>query len=178
MRSLYATVTMLAFVVVGFGSDTPVSGLRPGEEVSVWEPIHEAGPFAGTKTCPVCTYLEAPVLLAFAKDIAAAEKLAKPLEEIATAHAKGKLKVMLVVVDGSSDALRQFAKDQTMKNVMLCRPDPERREKQLKAYKVNPTTSNTVILYQDYIVKKTWAELAPAGLSELKTATDPYLPKR
>ena len=65
------------------------SGLRPGEEVSAWEPMHVAGPHAGTKTCPVCTYLEAPVLLAFARDMAAAEPLAAPLEEIARATARG-----------------------------------------------------------------------------------------
>lgn len=156
----------------------PTSGLRPGDEVSAWEPIHVAGPHAGTKTCPVCTYLEAPVLLAFAKDASAAEKLAKPLEEIAAAHRSGKLKVVLVVVDGSDEQLRQLAKDSALQSVMLCRPDPERKAKQLKAYKIDPAASNAVMLYQDYTVRKAWAGVNAAGLADVKTAADKYLPKR
>jgi len=153
----------------------PTSGLRPGDEVSAWEPIHLAGPHAGTKTCPVCTYLEAPVLLAFAKDLAAAEKLAKPLEAIAIAHRSGKLKVMLVVTEGTEEDLRKLAKDTSLKSVMLCCPDPSRKEKQLKAYKVDAAVSNTVMLYQDFTVKQTWTD---ASISDVKTATNQYLPKR
>src|SRR5579871_4119858 len=126
-----ATVGFCCLIVLSTATaGEPGSGLRPGEEVSAWEPIHIAGPHAGTKTCPVCTYLEAPVLLAFAKDVNAAGNLAKPLEDIATAHRAGKLKVMLVVVDGSDEQLHKLAKDFALQYVMLCRPDPERKEKQ------------------------------------------------
>jgi hypothetical protein len=137
-----------------------------------------AGPHAGTKTCPVCTYLDAPVLLAFAKNTDAAEKLAKPLEAIAAAHRPGKLKVMLVVVDGTDEQLRQLAKAASIQAVMLVRPDPEKKDKQLKAYKIDATVSNTVILYQDYTVKAAWTGLTATDLGGLKTATDPYLPRK
>jgi len=172
MRALLILCCSL-FVSVAMAAE-PTSGLRPGDEVSAWEPIHVAGPHAGTKTCPVCTYLDAPVLLAFAKDVAAAEKLAKSLEAIAIAHAPGKLKVVLVV-DGTEDELRKLAKEASLKSVMLCRPDPERKEKQLKAYKIDAAVSNTILLYQDYIVKQAWTDAAPA---DVKKATDKYLPKR
>ena len=155
-----------------------LSGLRPGEEVSAWEPIHVAGPHAGTKTCPVCTYLDAPVLLAFARDVDAARQLARPLEDIAAAHRLGKLKVMLIVVDGSDEQLRTLAKDSAIQNVMLVRPDPEKKEKQLKAYKIDPTATNTFMLYQEYIVKNAWTGLKTADLADVKTVTDRYLPKR
>jgi protocatechuate 3,4-dioxygenase, beta subunit len=156
----------------------PISGLRPGDEVSAWEPIHVAGPHVGTKTCPVCTYLDAPILLAFAKNVEAAEKLAKPLEDIAAAHRLGKLKVMLVVVDGSDEQIRKLAKDSAIQAVMLVRPDPERKERQLKAYKIDAAVPNTVMLYQEYTVKNTWTGVKTADLADVKTATDKFLPKR
>jgi hypothetical protein len=178
MRKLFATIIVFVLGVGNVLAEPPTSGLRVGDEVSAWEPIHVAGPHAATKICPVCTYLDAPVLLAFAKDISAAADLAKLLEEIAKAHAKGKLKVVLVVISGSDEQLKKFAKDHSIQTLMLCRPDPERQEKQLKAYKVDPSVTNTIMLYQDYLVKKNWAALATTKLAELKTETDAYLPKR
>ena len=173
-----ATVSLCCFAVASIATaGEPASGLRPGDQVSAWEPIHVAGPHAGTKTCPVCTYLDAPVLLAFAGNVDTAGKLAKPLEDIAAAHRSGKLKVMLVVVDGTDEQLRRLAKDASIRAVMLVRPDPERKEKQLKAYKIDATASNTVMLYQDYTVKNVWTGLKDADLALLKTATDTYLPK-
>ncbi len=172
------TVGLWGFVAVSAAlAGEPTSGLRPGDEVSAWEPIHVAGPHAGTNTCPVCTYLDAPALLVFAKDVDAAEKLAKPLEQLAAAHRLGKLKVMLVVVEGAEEQLRTLAKDAALRTVMLCRPDPARKEKQLKAYKIDATASNTVLLYQEYTVKKAWTGVN-ADLADVKAATDEYLPKR
>ena len=157
---------------------SPASGLRKGEEVSAWEPVHVAGPHAGTKTCPVCTYLEAPVLMAFARDLAAAEALATPLEQIAEAHAAGKLRVVLVVLDAPDDKLRRLAEGHKIRRVMLCRPDPERRGKQLAAYKIEPSVTNTVLIYENFIVKHSWVSLAASELHMLVEATGPYLPKR
>ena len=174
------TALALGFLLAASAASAvePASGLRPGDDVLAWEPIHVAGPHAGTKTCPVCTYLDAPVLLAFAKDVDAAEKLAKPLEAIAIAHRLGKLKVMLVVVECTDERLRKLAKDSALETLMLVRPDPERKEKQLKAYKIDATTVNTVMLYQDYSVKHSWTGLGSVGLAEVKVAADKYLPKR
>ena len=111
MRTAFAVFVVLATATACLADARP-AGLRPGDEVVAWEPVHVAGPHAGTKTCPVCTYLDAPVLLAFAKDAAAAKKLVKPLEAIAAAHAKGKLRVLLVVVEGSEEPLKALAEDQ------------------------------------------------------------------
>ena len=154
------------------------SGLKKGEEVTAWEPVHVAGPHAGTKTCMVCTYLDAPVLLAFAKDLAAAELLAKPLERIATAHARGKLKVALVVLDAPDEKLVKLAAEQNLRLVMLCRPDADRRMKQLATYKINPAVSNTILLYENYVVKENWTALSAADLPLLFKATDSFLPRR
>jgi hypothetical protein len=178
MRRLFATLIAIVLSTATVMADPPASGLRPGEEVSAWEPLHVAGPHAGTKTCPVCTYLEAPTLLAFARDIAAAADLASPLEAIAKAHARGKLKVILVVETGSAEQLQKFASDHAIVHLMLCRPDPERSAKQLKAYKIDPSVANTILLYRNYTVTTNWTALAVGQLRELKTATDAYLPDR
>jgi protocatechuate 3,4-dioxygenase beta subunit len=154
------------------------SGLSVGEEVSAWEPVHVAGPLAGTKTCPVCTYLEAPVLLAFAKDSSAAELLAKPLERIADAHSKGKLRVVLVVLDAPEEKLRKLAEESKIRHLMLCMPDPKRREKQLAAYKIDPTVPNTIMLYEAYTVRRLWVSVTSKDLASLEEATIPYLPRR
>ena len=177
MRTAFAVFIVLATARASLDDPRP-AGLRPGDEVVAWEPVHVSGPRAGTKTCPVCIYLDAPVLLAFAKDEAAAEKLAKPFEAIAAAHATGKLRVLLVVVDGSEEPLKALAKDQGAQCLMVCYPDPERKEKQLKAYKIDPAAENTIVLYQNYVVKQAWAGLAPGDVPKLKAATDPYLPMR
>lgn len=178
MKVLFGPLTVLVTAGFAVAAEPTAKGLRPGDEVSAWEPVHVAGPHAGTKTCPVCTYLDAPVLLAFAKDAKAAGQLAAALEGIAVAHAKGKLKVLLVVVDGSADELQSLAKEHSLRQLMLCRPDPQRKEKQLKAYKVESLAANSVVLYQDYAVKQAWSDLKAADLGELKKATDGYLPKR
>ena len=177
-RNLLLWTTLLA-VPVAFSAAQPAqsaSGLQKGEEVTAWEPVHVAGPYAGTRTCLVCTYLEAPMLLAFARDLANAEALAKPLERIAEAHAKGRLRVALVVLNASDEQLIKLASDQKIRQVMLCRLDAESRTRNLAAYKIDPAVSNTIMLYESYIVKESWAGLA--DLPALVKATNPYLPKR
>ncbi len=175
---LALTISFVLFLAEVSVAQSQESGLRPGESVSAWEPIHVAGPHKGTKTCPVCTYLDAPLLLVFARDELAAKSILKPLEEMAVTHSTGKLHVLLLVVDGSDAELQAIAADQKLKYVMLCRPDPAKKEKQLKAYKIDPSVENTVMLYQNYVVKKTWVGLKPADLHVLKDATDEYLPIR
>ncbi len=177
---------LLIFVVLSILLDsssgqvpaTASSGLKKGDEVSAWEPVHLAGPHVGTKACPVCTYLDAPMLLVFAKDLPEAELFAKPLERIASAHASGKLKVTLVVVDAPDEKLVKLAAEQNLRFVMLCRPDLERRTKQLATYKINPAVNNTILLYDNYIVRESWVGLSAANLPDLVKATDAYLPRR
>jgi len=177
MRTRIAALFVLATTMASIAKAQD-SGLRPGEEVSAWEPVHVAGPHKGTRTCPVCTYLDAPFLLVFAKDEVAARSILKPLEAIAADHSKGRLRVLMLVVNGSQTQLQALASDQAVQHLMLCRADPERKEQQLKAYKVNSSAQNTIILYQDYVVRNSWVGLTPANLSRLEDVTDLYLPKR
>jgi protocatechuate 3,4-dioxygenase, beta subunit len=175
---LSAVGLLLVLAVLLQGAEPKSPALKPGDEVSAWEPVHIAGPHAGTKTCLVCTYLDAPVLLAFARDVTEAAKLAPTLEGIAANHVKGKLKVALVVVDGSDEQLKKLAKDHTIQKLMLCRFDPERKAKHLALYKIDPKALNTILLYQDYTVRKTWANATNADFADIKKATDAYHAKK
>ena len=84
---------------------------------------------------------------------------------------------MLVVLDGTEDQLGRFAKLHAIRSTMFCRIDPSRRAQQLAAYKVDPAVTNTVMLYRDYLVTKSWAAMTAANLGELKKATEPYRPR-
>src|SRR5271156_998321 len=77
----------------------PQSGLQKGESVEPWNPIHVAGPDRGTNTCPVCSYLERPVVVIFAKDSVETIKLAMRLEKLVATHQKNELKGVLTVLD-------------------------------------------------------------------------------
>jgi hypothetical protein len=51
MRTAFAVFVVLATARASLADPWP-AGLRPGDEVVAWEPVHVAGPHAGTKTCP------------------------------------------------------------------------------------------------------------------------------
>lgn len=156
-------------------AEPPASGLRPGDEVSAWEPVHVAGPHQGTKTCPVCTYLEAPTVVAFVRDSAIARKFIKPLEQLADRHEKGKLKVILVVIDSSTEEVKKLSAASGVRCLMVCQPDPAKKDKQLQAYKINPSQVSTIYLYQDYLVQEVWHGLTEPGKVALAAAK--YLPR-
>ena len=178
MDVIWSRIGVVVCFFLLFGPAGQAQGLKRGDEVAAWEPIHIAGPHAGTKTCPVCTYLDAPVVLSFTKDVDAADKLVPTLENLAMTHAKGKLKVVLVVLDGTDDAIKALDKTHRVEALMLCRPDPARKAKQLQVYKIDQSLVNSAILYQDYVVKKTWKDLGKDSLAEVVAEAAVYLPKR
>jgi len=78
------------------------SGLQPGEEAAAWNPIHVAGPDRGTTKCPICTYLERPMVVIFTKDSTNAAALAARLERLVANHARHELKGFTLVIDGTA----------------------------------------------------------------------------
>lgn len=155
--------------------DLPPGGLRPGDSVEAWEPLHVAGPHAGTKACPVCTYLDDPFLLAFARDEAAAKRLARPLEDLAASTVADDFHVLLCVLDCPEERLKILADAEGIQCIMLCCPDPERRDEQLAAYRINPAAESTLILYSDYKVREVWHDPANAELPGLGAAAQAWL---
>jgi polyisoprenoid-binding protein YceI len=70
----------------------PASGLRVGESVEPWTPVHVSGPDEGTKACPVCNYWNRPAILVFAKDEANTPQLLAQVESLLEQHESDGLK--------------------------------------------------------------------------------------
>jgi len=51
-RFLFTAVVVGVVAGTGFGADVK-SGPAPGEGVTPFNPVNVAGPYAGTKSCPV-----------------------------------------------------------------------------------------------------------------------------
>ena len=90
-------------------------------------------------------------------------------------HPMGKLRVVLVVLDASDEKLRKLAEDNQIRRLMLLRPDAERGAKQLAAYKIDPAVTNTVMLYEGYVVKQSWFAIGVADLPALRQACAPFM---
>ena len=106
-------------------ADPPASGLRPGEQVEPWNPIHVTGPDRGTNLCPLCTYLEKPVVVVFARDTTNTAELATRLEPIARKHRAAGLRVVVAVVDIGPDRAKVLAADLKVADISLCYLTPK-----------------------------------------------------
>src|SRR5579863_9808635 len=120
-----ALTSMVIAVIEGdqsIAANQPASGLRPGEQVEPWNPIHVAGPDQGTNTCPVCVYGERPVVVAFAKNTNNTAALVARLELLARQHRKDGLRIVVAVVDADADRITALADNLRLTEVSLCYP--------------------------------------------------------
>ena len=154
----------------------PASGLRPGETVEPWNPLHVAGPDRGTNTCPVCAYLEKPVVVVFARDTPNTAALTARLEALAADKRKTGLRVVVGVVDAGPERLARLAADLKIADVALCHLNPKTRDKEQKAYRIDPAAENTVIVYKDYTVTETFVNLPAAGADRVAAAVKNLAP--
>jgi protocatechuate 3,4-dioxygenase beta subunit len=163
MFRFLAVLTPLFLAIGSFersaAADTPASGLRPGEQVEPWNPVHVTGPDRGTNLCPVCTYLEKPVVVVFAKDTANTNALASRLEPLARKHRAAGLRVVVAVVEIGPDRAKALAADLKFTDLSLCYLTSKTGPKELKAYRIDPTAENTVMVYKNYTVEATFLNL-------------------
>jgi len=163
MFRFVAAVTPFFLAIAAFErsatADPPASGLRPGDQVEPWNPKHVTGPDRGTNLCPVCTYLEKPVVVVFAKDTTNTAELAARLEPLARKHRGTGLRVVVAVVDIGLDRAKALAADLKFTDVSLCYLTPNAGPKELKAYRVDPAAENTVMVYRNYTVAATFVNL-------------------
>jgi protocatechuate 3,4-dioxygenase beta subunit len=155
---------------------SPESGLRVGDEVVPWNPVHVAGPDRGTNACPVCTYLGRPAVLIFTKEGANAAALAVRLEKLVGEHRNSELKGFVVVLDGRPERLSKLAADLKIAGIGLCHPDPRTREHDLRSYKIVPAADNTVLIYREYKVVATFVNLDAADWRRVEAAVKKLLP--
>ena len=145
-------------------------GLQKGEEVSAWEPIHLTGPEAGTKNCPVCTHLERPAILVFARWNENTEELAFMLDQLVQEMFLTELKGFVVVTDGDQEAIKEFAELNTIANVSICALDEKTRNDDLKKYKIDPENNNTIIIYRDFVVWSNHVDLQSTDFEKLENS--------
>ena len=163
MSRLLAVLTTLFLAIGAFeqsaAANPPASGLRPGEQVEPWNPVHVTGPDRGTNLCPVCTYLEKPVVVVFAKDTTNTAVLATRLEPLARKHRAAGLRVVVAVVDIGPDRAKALAADLKFADISLCYLTPKTGPKELKAYQIDPAAENTVMVYKNYTIAATFVNL-------------------
>ena len=143
-------------------------GLQKGDEVSAWEPIHLTGPEAGTKNCPVCTHLERPAILVFAKWNDNTEELAFMLNQFVQEKMLDELKAFVVVTDGDQEAIKEYAEFNTLANVSICTLDEKTRSDDLKKYKIEPKNNNTIVVYRDFVVWSNHVDLKSTDFEKLE----------
>lgn len=166
-------IALAWMVVAGWGAvlaAPPISGLPPKESVEPWNPLHVAGPDKGTNACPVCTYLEKPVVVVFAKDTANTVALTAKLEALAAEKRKSGLRVVVAFLDATPERLAKLATEIKIADVALCHLNPKNREAELKAYRINPSVENTIIVYKDYTVTETFVNLPADSFGQVVQA--------
>lgn len=143
-------------------------GMAPGDMVAAWEPIHVTGPEAGTRNCPVCTHLEDPVVLVFAKWNRNTESLAIQMNQWKTQFADQELKSFLIVTQGDRARIQSFAQANLLLNLSICVLDPSTRKQDLDKYQVDPERENTLIVYRDFTVFLTKTNLVPDDYDQIE----------
>lgn len=159
-----------------------VSGPQVGTKLpGTFEPLHINGGDAGEECCIFCQYGNGPVAMVFAaKPSPAVAGLVAKLEKIA-AGAKGPTGACVIVMDTSNESrteLKQLAERQNLKHVVLAVINPG----ELKRYAVHPDAENTVILFNNQVVRVNRAfragELTEAAAEQIaKQAREHYAAK-
>lgn len=164
MRNLALIIVLL--MIAGCAGSTEIaspptlrSGLQVGDDIIPWNPIHVAGPNAGTNACPVCTYEARPAIVIFAKRSADLSALAIRLQDLVNHRRDIDLKGFLIVLDSTPTKLTEFAMQNNLLQIGVCYPDPAEREKDLTEYKINPASDNTAIVYRNYKVTGNFVNL-------------------
>lgn len=148
----------------------PASGLQKGDAVEPWNPVHVAGPDQGTCNCPVCTYLGRPAVVVFAKDGPDVTDLVTRLERLVVEHQRNELKGFLAVHDAGGERLKRIAADAKVSRSSLCGMSAKTRDKDLRAYRIDPRAASTIMIYRDYKVVATFVNLSPKDFGQVEAA--------
>lgn len=176
LRRFVPVVLLMTAVMWGPAlAGSPASGLQRGEAVEPWNPVHVAGPDRGTTNCPVCTYLERPGVVVFAKDGPEVSSLAARLERLVAGHQEKELKGFLAVLDAGHERLKRIAAEAKVARSGLCGLNPKTRDKELRAYKVNPNAGITIIIYKDYTVVATFVNLPAKDFGKVEEVVNSLL---
>ena len=158
-----------------WAAETIKSGPQVGETLKgPFQPLNVTGEKAGEKNCLYCSNGSNPVAMIFARS--ASEdlgKLCKKIEACCDKNTECKMGSFVVVCsdeEGTEAKLKQLAKDNDLKKVVLSIDNPAGPE----GYKVNKDAEITVVLYRDRNVKANFAykkgEMKDADIEEIVKA--------
>jgi hypothetical protein len=142
------------------------SGPKVGEELAgPFHPLNVTGAQAGKKHCLYCQNGSNPVAMIFARECSPnLKKLIKKIDESTAKNSgceMGSFVVFCSDEEGLADKLKQVAKDENLKKVVLSIDNPAGP----KGYEVSSDADVTVILYKDRTVKANYA-FKKGGLTE------------
>ena len=129
--------------------------------------------------CPVCTYMKAPAVVAFAKPGEKTQQMVQQLERLLSEHRGTPLRAFVVVLDTTPAMVSIMADSSRLRLTSLCYLDPKTREKDLAKYKIDPSVENSVMVYKDYKVLANFNNLdVSRGEAELEKAVESALGRR
>jgi hypothetical protein len=146
------------------------SGLQKGDDIIPWNPIHVAGPNAGTNACPVCTYEYRPAVVIFTHDDKNLVPLIERLQALVDQQHKMDLKGFVIVMNSTPERLQQLGIALSVRQIGLCYPNTYDGDRDLKAYRINPDAQNTILVYKNYKVTNNFVNLAPAEFNQVQAA--------
>jgi hypothetical protein len=118
------------------------SGLQKGDDIIPWNPIHVAGPNAGTNACPVCTYGARPAIVMFTRDDKNLPAFASQLQSLVNRQQKQDLKGFVIVLNSTPNRVKQLGTELKITQIGWCYPDPNTEKQDLKDYKINPAAQS------------------------------------
>jgi hypothetical protein len=155
----------------------PKSGLDKGQSVSAFDVVDVSGPNRGKQLCYRCQYGNAPVVAAFIKGGASeAGDLVSGLQALVGRH-KGKNLRSFVVFMGGPELKAPIEKMAAEKKVavpLTFLPQGPSAD-DIKAYKINPEASSTVMLWNKGLVQASFSNVNKASWGEVSKAASDML---
>ncbi len=158
IRCAAVLVSVVALAAVAVAAESLVSGPQvDGKVPGPFEPYNVTGEAAGTKNCLVCQNGENPVVMIFAHEVTPElTRLLKRVDQITGKHKDADMGSFVVFVSkdtGLESQLKDMARDQELKNIVLAIWNDADQPAGPKKYHVNPDADVTVVLYTDLNVK-------------------------
>ena len=163
-----AVVLLISTAAARLAAAPPPAGLRAGDSVEPWNPVHVAGPDRGTTLCPVCTYLERPAVVAFVKDGGDIVDLTARIEGARGRQPSEGPQGLRGRDRRRGGAGQKIAAAARVERAALCVFKPESREKELRAYRVRPESAVTIVVYQNYTVVACFVDLPPKDFGRVE----------
>ena len=175
-KTFFGLAAIVAIALPAYALAPVDSGLAVGDMTSAFEPTHVSGPDAGTNTCPVCKYGNAPAVQVWAQmgDSENTAALAKSLDA-SVKNSKAGLKAFVMNMtecDMCVTKTTNMAKEVKLANVGITYIGKD--SDATKLYKINTASEvkNTVLVYKDRKVVAKFVNLKAdkEGLSKLNAA--------